>query len=193
MPWILAICALVLVGGGCFFKADYGGGGFKCADGRCPGELICRPTDQICVTSLEPGDAGTDTPTDTVDAREPALTCADPGTIPATGGMVMGSTADEVSRISAMCDNGVMNGKDEVYRITLPADGQLLVEISGGPSAYVLPACPTSPGTPMCVGDVRATTDNPISVGVLAGDRFVVVDDLVAGAGGEYTLRVTVN
>lgn len=167
---------------GCIFDASYDGGRFTCSDNVCPGTLACR--EGVCV----PRDAGN--PVD--DARQAALTCADPGTLPGAGGTVSGTTVDRVATVSAMCGGFIMNGADAVYRIDLAAGAQLLVDIAGGRKAYVLAACMPSPATPACLTNTLATAGNPLAVSPAGGPSFVVVDD-ESPATSSYTLTVTVN
>src|SRR4051812_33166547 len=59
MPWNLALCVTVFAAG-CVFSADYGGGQYRCTDGKCPSGLVCS-AEQRCVTSI-PHDAPLDIP-----------------------------------------------------------------------------------------------------------------------------------
>jgi hypothetical protein len=188
MPRILGLCALGFVGG-CVFSADYGGSGIHCSDGRCPDGLTCR-ADQTCGPPLDA--ASDDAPRD---ARLAALTCSDPGVLPATGGTATGTTVGRTNTVSASCAGFVMNGKDAIYRIDVPAGATLLVDVAGGRKAYVLPAasCVAPPTTPACVGDTLAVAGNPLSVMPAAGNAFVVIDDENPASASTYTLTVTVN
>jgi hypothetical protein len=192
MPWILAVCASVLVGG-CFFKADYDGGTFTCSDSdpRCPSGLICHQG--ACLTSIP--DAAIDALDAPPDTQQAALTCADPGIFPASGGTRSGTTAGRPSKMAASCGGFVNNGPDAVYRIDLAAGKMLRVAItSGALKAYVIPTCTeTPPGTPACLGNTRALPGSPIVVTPAAGPSWVIVDEENAGAtGGPYGLTLTV-
>jgi hypothetical protein len=188
MPRSLPICVLIFVGG-CFFEADYNDGGvLPCGDGRCPSGLTCNASD-ICVAAI---DAGLDADADAaIDAREVALTCADPGEIPSAGGTVMGTTVDRNAVVSPLCGGFVMNGREAVYRITLAAGDQLLVSIMGDRKAYVIAQC-VNPA-PACLGNMFATQGSPISVTPAAGESFVIVDDENPAFASEYTLTLGVN
>jgi hypothetical protein len=183
MPRLL-VCAIAFVGG-CFFEADYRGGSYACPDGRCPSGLTCVAN--ACVAAA-PDDAAIDTP----DAREPALTCADPGVIASAGGTASGTTTARPAQLSSMCDGFVMNGREAVYRIDLAAGDQLLVTItSSARKAYVIAQCVTP--APACLGNTLATDGNPISVTPAAGPSFVIVDDENPAADGLYELTLTRN
>jgi len=194
MPRILLPCALVLLASGCFFEADYAGPVRCGADQRCPTDRpICHQS--LCVASL-PDDALT--PDVPADARMPAFTCGDPGRLPATGGMVMGTTAASAETtnpstyMSSSCGGFVNNGPDHVYRIDDLQAGQLEVEIIGTLKAYVLDTCLPAPNTPVCKGTVRATDSVPIMVSVSAGTAYIVVDEEDPTAtGAAYTLTIT--
>lgn len=177
--------ALLVVGAallaGCIFDASYDGGRFTCSDNVCPAALTC--VDGVCVAR----DAGT-----LDDARQAALTCADPGVLPSAGGTTTGTTVNRVATVSAMCGGFIMNGADAVYRIDLPAGAQLLVDIAGGRKAYVLSACMPAPATPTCLTSTLATAGNPLAVSPAEGASFIVVDD-ESPATSSYTLTVTVN
>lgn len=191
MPRFVVACAVVVgIAGGCSFDADYRGGHFTCTDNVCPAGMSCVANE--CVVRE---DAAV-TPMDTADARLAALTCADPGTLAATGGTVTGSTASRSSMISAMCDGSVMNGPDAVYRMNIASGTQVLVTIDGSfaVSAYVLSACSESPQTPMCLTSTAATPGDPLAVTSSAtADYWIVVDAATAAASGGYTLTVDVN
>jgi hypothetical protein len=180
MPRLLA-CAIGFLGG-CLFEADYRGT-YACTDGRCPSGLTCVAN--ACVSEVP-----TDGPVDTVDAREPALTCADPGVIASAGGTAIATTIDHPTQLSSMCDGFVMNGREAVYRIELAAGDQLLVSITGARKAYVIAQCVTP--APACLGNSLATAGNPIAVTPAAGPSFVIVDDENPAAAGEFTLTLTV-
>jgi hypothetical protein len=186
MPRILVLWATLA---GCGFDASYGGGHFKCSDGQCPSGLTCVA--DLCVA---PVDAGLDATDAAIDARLAALTCADPGLFPAAGGTAQGSTAG-VSMISATCGGVVMNGPDTVYRVDTTAGEHVGVTIGGATypvNAYVISPCTTTPGTPLCVGNVFAAAGTPISVIVGAGPQFVIVDGISPAQSGVYTLTVAV-
>lgn len=188
-----ALVGMVFVGGGCSFDADYGDGGVRCSDGRCPSGLTCN-ADRRCVM---PGDAALDdAPVDAmvdamIDAMPAALTCVDPGVIAMTGGTASGTTAGRSSTVSASCGGSVMNGNDAVYRVTAQAGDQYLISITGV-KAYVIIPCSLSPATPTCIGNAAATPGNPISVTAsVAGQHFIVVDHENPATSGAYTLTVT--
>lgn len=193
MPRNLARCAGALalsILGGCLFKADYDAGGFTCTDGVCPSGFTCT-ADRRCVRTAG-GDAGPDG--DAGDARIEALTCADPGAFPATGGTRSGTTVGRASEMSAQCAGAVMNGPDAVFRIALAGASQvLLVDVTGGRKAYVLSACTETPATPACLGNMRALAGQPISLTLAAGTYVVVVDDDLAAAASAFALTLTVN
>lgn len=182
MPRTLVACVAVL--SGCFFDADYRGGSYACSDGRCPAGLECR--DQLCVAP-QADDGGMDT---LVDARQAALTCADPGVV--TAGSYDGTTVGRPATVSSMCDGFVMNGRDAVYRIEIGAGDSLLVSIDeGARKAYVIAQCVPAPSSPACLGDTAATLGNPISVTPAVGPAFVIVDDDNPAATGTYRLTLT--
>jgi hypothetical protein len=171
--------------GGCFFDADYGdGAGITCTDGRCPSGLTCR-ADQTCGPPIDapPVDA----------ADDAALTCADPGELPAAGGTVMGTTSGRDMGVSSMCGGFVMNGRDAVYGLMLPAGRTVTVEITGARKAYVIAPCAPAPATPACLGNMFATSASPLVVNPAAGASYVVVDDENPANAGTYTLGVEVN
>jgi hypothetical protein len=183
MPRSLAVCAVIFVGG-CFFQADYGSGTIACTDGRCPSGLTCSA--EVCV---EP--TVIDAPVDTIDARIPAFTCADPGILASTGGGDTGDTTGKPFVVSSMCGGFVMNGHEAVYKIELTAGKQLLVSLaSSARKAYVIASC--TPPAPACLGNMFATAGNPINVSPAAGASFVIVDDENPSNSGAYTLGVTV-
>jgi hypothetical protein len=165
------------------FRADYDGAELTCSDGRCPPGAQCQGGRCIRSTS----DGGTDAPTD---ATPHALTCADPMPVPATGGTFPGTTAGRGSTVSSMCNGFIMNGPDAVYSIDLAAGAQVQIGITGQREAYLIQPCASSPP---CLGNMRAAAEAPISLTAPAGRSFIVVDDELAGAEGEYTLTVTVN
>lgn len=185
MPCSLALCALIFVGG-CFFEADYSGGNFACNDGKCPSGLVC--IDKACVTP--PDAAVDDAHNDAPDAREAALTCADPGVL-TSGRGAAGNTQGRPATVASQCAGFIMNGRDAVYRITVPAGDQLRVEITGNLRAYVIAQC-ISPA-PACVGNVAAVNMVPINVSPPAGDAFVIVDHEFASTVGAYTVTATTN
>jgi hypothetical protein len=190
MPWNplahTGLVALVLAAG-CTFDADYSRGTYKCSDGRCPSGLVCDTRDDTCVTTLIV-DAPLDVPTDVpIDARMAALTCADPGLL-APSVAVSGDTTGGTSRVSPSCGGFVMNGPDEVYRITAAAGDQFLVEVTGM-RAYAVTPCVSTAG---CIGNMFAKQGNPIAINALAGGQlYIVVDHELAPMMGAYTLNVT--
>ncbi len=184
----------VLAGGctGCSFEADYSAGGFACTDGRCPSGLTC--VNETCVdpATLDGGNDGPGDGADATDGPMAALTCADPGIVGSTGGMVSGTTTNHPMNLSGTCGGFVMNGREAVYRIDLVAGDSLLVSISNSArKAYVIASCVTP--APACLGNTLATEGNPISVMPAAGPSFVVVDDENPSLDGPYTLTLTVN
>lgn len=182
------LAALALAG--CSFSADYGGGEFACSDGVCPSGLVCDRANNRCVASLPPDDGAVQDGPEP-DGRVPAFTCADPGLLAPTGGTASGTTVGRSSTISASCGGFVMTGADAVYRFE-PGDGeQFLIEITGV-DAYVIAPCTTSPGTPLCSGNMFARPGNPISITTaFAGPHFVIVDHDTAATTAAYTLTVT--
>lgn len=190
MPWNLAFCVLV-VAGGCVFSADYGGGQYRCSDGKCPSGLVCS-TDQLCVASQAIDAPAADVGDAPIDGPPPALTCADPGLVPAAGGTAMGTTAGRSSTISASCGGFVMNGSDAVYRLTSAAAGDMYLIAITGVKAYVIAPCSPTPATPTCLGNALATPGNPISITTtFAGQHYIVVDHESPATSGAYTLTVT--
>ncbi|CAN5904493.1 hypothetical protein BH11MYX3_BH11MYX3_26630 [soil metagenome] len=195
MPWNLALCVLVFASG-CLFSADYGGGQYRCGDKKCPEGLVCS-ADQRCVAIPVIDAPGGDGPGDTadgdgsIDARLAALTCVDPGVVPAAGGTETGTTVGRSSTISSMCGGSVMNAPDAVYRLTAAASDMYLIGITGV-KAYVIAPCSVSPATPVCIGNMYASPGNPISITTtFTGQYFIVVDHDNAATAGAYTLTVT--
>jgi hypothetical protein len=184
MPRILLFCAVI----GCGFDADYKGGHFTCYDDKCPSGLTCN-TQHECVTTM-PGDAAHDAPIDTPQA---ALTCADPGVLPAGGGSASGSTGKN-ALMSALCNGLVMNGYDAVYVVDANLGNHIKISLLSGPlKAYALAPCSPSPATPTCVGNVFATVGNPITIIAAATTpHYIVVDDDLAAGSGAYSLSVMV-
>jgi hypothetical protein len=156
---------------------------------------VCNADDRCVATTPfdGPHDGPIDAPPDAmIDARQAALTCVDPGTFPPAGGTAMETTAGGVSRISSMCGGFVMNGADDVYRISAAAGDQYLVTITGALRAYVITPCSLTPSTPICLGNSFASAGNPISVTTtFAGGHYVVVDHESPSTSGTYTLTVT--
>src|SRR3954469_20597990 len=160
MPWNLALCVTVFAAG-CVFSADYGGGQYRCTDGKCPSGLVCS-ADQRCVTSI-PHDAPPDIPEAVpIDGPPAALTCVDPGPFATAGGTANGTTAGRSSTISASCSGFVMNGADAVYRITAAAGDSFLISVTGL-KAYAIAPCTITPSTPACLGNALASPGNPIA------------------------------
>ncbi|MDQ3339802.1 MAG: hypothetical protein M4D80_31975 [Myxococcota bacterium] len=185
MPRFLV--AVIAILGGCSFDARYSEG-VPCTDDRCPSGLVCHL--DRCV-SMIPIDMMIDVPPP--EGPPPALTCADPGVFPASGGTVMATTVGATSKMSSFCTGLVHNGPDRVYRIMMNGTQSLRVTVDGGRKGYVLATCVESPNTPNCFGAARATTGNPIVVTpAVAGPVFVVVDDENAAAMSAYTLTLTV-
>jgi hypothetical protein len=195
MPRIALAC-LGLVAA-CSFEADYAGGMYLCESGKCPDGLVCDTLQQPA-RCIEPRmDAATiDTATDDAmtDARQAALTCNDPGLLPTAGGTNSGNTATSgLNLVSPMCGAAVMNGLDDVYRIELPAGKQVLLSVST-PGAYQVAAYMIAPcAASSCLSSTYATPNNPATITTTTTTpQFIVVDSIYAGAGGAYTLEVTV-
>ena len=184
----LGLAALVVTG--CIFSADYHGH-YTCSDGVCPSGLVCSTT-KTCVA---PGDAMLiDAPK--LDAPPAALTCADPGPVPAAGGMTSGTTAGRTSTIAATCAATIMNGPDAIYRVPLASAATITLTITGGypVNAYVIAPCAPLPATPACLGNTFAAAGSPAVINAPgAGDYFVIVDGINAALFGTYLLGVTVN
>ena len=186
MPWISLACAVLVAA--CGFDANYAGGHYTCSDGVCPTGLSCVAG--ACV--MAGGDGPTEQPA--IDAREPALTCADPGMLP---GSVTGDTGirSNMNLMTASCGGAVMNGKDAVYKVAAAASQHIMVMVTGNfpAKAYVLSACTPAPATPTCLGGSYASDGSPISVATTtAGDYVVVVDCDLAADSGAYSLTVSV-
>lgn len=189
MPWNTLVCAVIVLGGGCWFDADYRGGHFTCSDGACPGGLVCVADRCVTPGDAAPGDAVADG-TVPIDARIAAATCADPMPFPVAGGTFSGSTAGRGNTITASCAGSVMNGNDAVYRIDSTSGDHLLVAITGALQAYAIAPCNPTPATPICIGNVVATAGNPISI-TATGTTFLVVDDVNPATSGAYALTVS--
>ena len=184
MPRFLLALTLFVVGA-CSFDAKYSEG-VPCGTGEsCPSGLVCH---QGACLSMIP----IDMPIDEMppEGPPPALTCADPGVFPTTGGTKTGTTAGGASNMSSLCGGTQHLGADRVYRITMSGQ-QLRVSITNR-KAYVIASCLPSPNTPACLGNVRATDGNPIVVTPAVGDAFIVVDEDIAAAQGPYSLTLTV-
>ena len=190
MPWNVALCVFVMTG--CVFSADYGGGRYRCSDGVCPEGLVCT-ADQRCVASTAIDASTVDAVPDAmIDARLAALTCADPGPVPAAGSTEMGTTAGRTSTISSSCGGFVMNGADAVYRLTVAAAGDMYLIGITGVKAYVIAPCSTTPATPVCLGNAFASSGNPVAItAAFAGQHYIVVDHESPATSGAYTLTVT--
>ena len=175
---------LVLLLGACSFDATYAGGKYTCSDGMCPSGYTCNAA-HLCEI---PGMPDARMP----DAPPAALTCADPGPFPATGGMTAGTTAGRSNTVSAMCGGLVMNGPDAIYRIDLPAAKQLTISITASyaANAYVLAPCTLAPATPTCETDMSAAPAAPLVVNATAGVHFIIVDNPNPALSGTYTLTV---
>lgn len=185
MPRFLLALTLFVVGA-CSFDAKYSEGVPCGSDQRCPSGLICH---QGACLSMIP----IDMPLDEMppEGPPPALTCADPGIIPSTGGTANGTTAGGTSKMSSLCSGTQHLGADRVYKIMMNGQ-QLRVSITGMRKAYVILACTESPNTPNCLGATRATEGNPIVVTTAVGPAFIVVDDDIAAAQGTYSITLTV-
>ena len=186
-----ALAALAL--SGCFFKADYTGGHFKCSDGQCPSGLSC-----IADSCELPPDAARMPDTPMVDVHIAALTCADPGLFGPTGGNSAGSTGGTgaADNVSASCGGFVMNGDDDVYRVDASLGDHIMVDVSGSGGfmayAYVVTPCTKPPSQPACIGNVPASAGNPINVIAPATTQyFIVVDNPNPTSTGNYSLTVT--
>jgi hypothetical protein len=192
---VLAIVAgaAVMAGGagaGCGFDADYRGGTFRCSDGVCPSGLAC-----VAGTCVAPGDARA-----TIDARvvpdaRAARTCGDPDDV-ARGAAhtITGTTSGGSNHVSAMCGALVMNGPDDVFRVTAQAGDKLDVSITGDSvvRAYVVAACAAPPQTPVCEGGVF-TEPGVIGISLTslpAGTHYILVDSENAALGGSYSVTV---
>jgi hypothetical protein len=189
MPWIALVCACLV--GACSFDADYSGGMYTCHDGKCPSGLKCSD-DKVCIAG---DDAGVDAWGDAMtDARQAALTCADPGLLATTGGSDTNTTSGKSPKVSPQCNGTVMTGADAVYKIEPGSGKQMLVDIATTDSgfsvtAYVTTTCPSS----ACLTNAYATPGNPISITTLAGPHYIVVDSGISAASGPYMLMVTTN
>jgi hypothetical protein len=186
MPRNAWLWAPILVGA-CSFDAVYSGGHYTCSDGKCPAGYTCSP-DKKCVT---PG--AIDAAIDTVDAREAALTCSDPGTFGATGGSATGDTSSRTNTVSASCGGFVMNAKDAVYKFdaTLGQNVMISIAASYAANAYVITPCTVAPGTPSCVSNAYASPGNPLSFATPATTTYyLVVDDGTASLSGAYTVTL---
>ena len=178
---------------GCAFRGDYAGGTYRCSDGKCPRGLLCNAA-KLCVA---PGDAGAGSDAARGDAHMAALTCADPGLLPAAGGTVNGSTATHANNVTGMCGGSVLNGFDAVYRIATTASADhvhVTIAGSGGfPAvAYLIAPCQAKPNVPACEGNMLATSTTAIDLTPFVGDHFVVVDAVSPTDSGAYTLTVSV-
>ncbi len=181
MPRNIALCVALAA---CRFSGDYRGGDYTCKDGVCPSDLVCVAAH--CVGSAIDGPPidGTHLP----DMRVAALTCADPGALPASG-----TTVGRALLMSASCGGFVMNGRDAVYKLDATLGQQLLVTVTGNfaVKAYVLAPCLATPQTPLCVGNTFATPGNPAAITTTtAGAQFVVVDSENPTLEGSYTITV---
>ncbi len=188
MPWNVVLCAILM--SGCLFSADYGGGQYTCTDKKCPSGLSCVADKCVSPSAID-APVGDVLPDMMIDGRMAALTCVDPGLVPAAGGTEMGTTAGRTSTISAMCGGFVMNGNDAIYRLTVNAGDMYLVGITGV-RAYVIAPCSAAPATPSCLGNAFAKDANPISfTAAFSGQHFIVVDHENVATSGAYTLTVT--
>ncbi|MCA9673535.1 MAG: hypothetical protein KC464_00745 [Myxococcales bacterium] len=197
MPrFALAVLAIV-AGAGCRFDADYAGGHYTCRDGVCPSGLACVA--EVCVA---PGAIDAATIDGVVadgappDANPPARACDDPGLIGRGAPvMVTGDTSGGVNHVSGSCGQTILNGPDQVWRVTAVAGDDVDVTLAGDAllRAYVIRTCAPVPDTPACDGDAYARPGVPLQLtGVAAGDLFVLVDGEAAALGGTYTLTVHV-
>src|SRR5262249_16424652 len=147
---------------------DYPSGSVTCREGPCPEGLAC--VDNVCVVPIDAAPDGTDA----TDAREPSLTCVDPGTL-SLHMPVSDSTTGRMNLITAACGGFVNNGLDAVYKVDVPSGTQITLDIQqGSRKAYVLSLCQQSPQTPNCIGNTRAVLGAPISVTTTTTPSFVV-------------------
>jgi len=186
-----AAAMLAIACGACIFDADYRGGTYTCSDGVCPSGLAC--VNAVCVA---PHDGGNLVDAASIADAMHALTCGDPGDISRGGARtIAGTTASGANHVSSMCAGLVMNGPDDVFRVTAVAGDKLDVSITGDSSvrAYVLAtSCPAPPATPICEG--AAFTSPGVAALMLtnvgAGTHYVVVDSESAALGGSYSVTV---
>ena len=201
MPRIARHCASVVVGaglvgaalvgaalvGGCSFDAVYTGGHYACSDGVCPAGYTCS-SDKQCVVR-----GPIDAPLDTIEARQAALTCSDPGTFGATGGSASGTTAGRSNLVTASCGGFVMNAPDAVYKFDATLGQQVMVSIAASyaANAYVIAPCTVAPATPSCTSNAYATPSNPLAFSAPATTTYyLVVDDGNAALSGAYTVTL---
>lgn len=190
MPRFVLACAVVSSLGACRFDADYTGAHFTCTDGVCPSGLACVA--KVCVA---PGDAAS-ADARAIDARPAALTCADPGVLPAGGGSASGTTATRADAMSATCNALVMNGPDAVYAVDAALGQHVAISIAGSypVRAYLLTPCLPAPQQPTCIGNAFASAGSPVTItAAVAGRQYVVVDGENAALAGTYDLAVTVS
>jgi hypothetical protein len=186
MPRFL-VGVLVVSSSGCFFDAKYREG-VPCGDTMsCPSGLTCH--EAKCVSMIPIDTSGAEMPPE---GPPPALTCADPGILQANGSD-SGTTAGASAKMTSMCAGSTNTAADRVYKITMNGTNMLRVHIDAGDrKAYVIAQCRETPNTPVCLGNVRAYLNNPITVQPAAGDAFIVIDDEIVTDSGPYTVRTQV-
>jgi hypothetical protein len=118
------------------------------------------------------------------DARQAALTCADPGDLQPTQ---TGTTAGHTNLLSTSCGGAIYNGPDAVYRIEGPGTFTIGIDTTAGLDAYVIGACSSFP---TCETNTAATPSAPLTITLSSGMHLVVVDGITAGVTGGYTLTV---
>jgi len=183
------VCALLVAA--CSFDAVYDGH-YTCSDGQCPSGYTCNAAKQ-CVkpsTTIDGGRADGAA----ADARPAALTCADPGVVPAAGAIENGTTVGRSNTVSATCGGLVFNGPDAVYRFDAASAGVALtisIVASYAANAYVIAPCALAPATPACIENAVAAPAAPLAFSApAAGPYFIVVDGVDAALDGAYTLTI---
>jgi len=182
--------AWVLLVGACSFDAVYDGH-YTCSDGQCPSGYTCNAAKQCVMPGTIDAARGSDGGSD---ARLAALTCADPGVVPAAGATETGTTVGRSNTVSAMCGGLVFNGPDAIYRFDAASAGTALtisIAASYAANAYVIAPCTLEPATPACVGNAVAAPAAPLAFSApAAGAYFIVVDGVEAALDGAYTLTI---
>lgn len=167
---------------GCIFEADYSRAHVKCSAGMCPSGMTCSPSGEC---GLPDAAVGADAGHDARDARQAALTCADPGD--ATG-VIPGTTVGRMNFLSTSCGGAFYNAPETVYRIDGPGAVTIGIDTTVGLAAYVIGACTA---TPTCETNTAATPSAPLAITLGPGMHLVVVDGIVANVTGTYTLTIT--
>jgi hypothetical protein len=164
----------------CFFDADYSHVHVRCPDGTCPGGMTCYASTGLCgfPDAAVAGDGAHD-------ARQAALTCADPGDLLPSQ---MGSTVGHTNLLSTSCGGAIYNAPDAVYRIAGPGLVTIGIDSAVGLDAYVIGACSSFP---TCEMNTAATPSAPLAITLSSGMHLVVVDGVTAGVTGSYTLTIT--